>query len=297
MNKVIISAAVTGGIHTPGMTPYLPITPDQIIVDAINAANAGAASVHIHARDPEDGKPTSDIGLLKYITSSIQDQSDVIVCVTTGGNPAMTVEERIAPISQLKPELASCNAGSLNFMLAPAAKKLDPIYEWERPFLENTKNLIFSNTFTNLEHYITVMNIHQTKPEFEVYDVGMINNIAYFIKEGLIKPPVYIQFIMGILGGIPATVDNLTYLVKTAKEQLGDFQWSVAAAGKNQFRITTAGLTLGGHVRVGLEDSVYIAPKKLAQSSAEQVTVIREIAEKIGLKIATPAEARVILSL
>lgn len=296
-NNVIITAAITGGVHTPGMTPYLPITPEEIINDAVKANEAGAAVVHIHARNPENGKPTSDINLLKEITSGIKKRSDVIICITTGGSVEMSIEERIAVIPELKPELASCNAGSVNFVLEPAARNLKPKFDWEKPYLEGTKDLIFSNTFRGIEYYVNTMNEVNTRPEFEVYDVGMINNIAHFVKSGVIHRPIYIQFVMGILGGIPATIDNLAFMVKTAKEQLGEFNWSVAAAGRSQFPITSAALGMGGNVRVGLEDNIYLKPKVLAKSSAEQVTQIREIAERIGLKAASPDEARSILGL
>ncbi len=296
-NKVIITAAITGGVHTPGMTPYLPITPEEIINDAVKASEAGAAVVHIHARNPEDGRPSSDINLLREITGGIKKKSDVVICITTGGSVAMSIEERIAVIPELKPELASCNAGSINFVLAPAARNLKPKYDWEKPYLEGTKDLIFSNTFKGIEYYVNTMNKVNTRPEFEVYDIGMINNIAYFIKSGVIQRPVYIQFVMGILGGIPATIENLAFMVKTAKEQIGEFNWSVAAAGKSQFPLTSAALGMGGNVRVGLEDNIYLKPKVLAKSSAEQVIQIKEIAERIGLEIASPDEARSILGL
>lgn len=297
MRKIIITAAITGAVHTPGMSPYLPITQKEIIDDAVKAKEAGASVVHIHARNPENGEPTSDINLLKEIVSGIKEKCDVAICITTGGQIGMSLEERIAAIPVLKPELASCNAGSINFVLEPSAKKLKPKFSWEKLFLEGTKDLIFSNTFKSLEYYVEEMNRVNTRPEFEVYDIGMINNIAHFVKEGVIRKPIYLQFVMGILGGIPATVENLVFMVKTAKEQLGEVNWSVAAAGKHQFPITTAALTMGGNVRVGLEDNLYLKPKVLAKSSAEQVTQIREIAQGLGFEIASPDEARSILGL
>lgn len=298
MNKTIITAAITGGIHTPGMSEYLPITPEEIINDAVKANEAGAAVVHIHARDPENGKPSSDIELFRQIVSSIKEKCDVAVCITTGGSIGMPVEERLKPVTIFEPELASCNAGSVNFVLAPAAKRLKPKYDWEIPYLESTDDLIFSNTFRSINKYVTTMNEKKTLPEFEVYDVGMINNLAYFKQIGVITQPIYIQFVMGILGGIPASIENLAFMVKTAKIQLNnDFVWSVAAAGKNQFPLTTAALGMGGNVRVGLEDNTYLKPKVLAKSSAEQVIQIKEIAEKLGKQIATADEARKILNL
>lgn len=298
MAKTIITAALTGGIHTPGMSQYLPITPDQIVADALTAYEAGAAAVHIHARNPENGRPTSDIDLFKQIAKGIKEKSDLIVCVTTGGGLGMTIEERLKPVTALKPELASCNAGSINFVLAPAAKKLKPKYDWEVPYLESTEDLIFSNTFKGIKTYVETMYANGTMPEFEVYDVGMINNLAYFKQTGLLTKPIYIQFVMGILGGIPAEAENLTFMVKKAKQQLGDnFVWSVAAAGKNQFYMTSTALSMGGNVRVGLEDNVYLKPGVLAKNSGEQVAQIKKIIEAVGGQVADTSEARQILSL
>lgn len=297
-NKIIITAAVTGATHTPSLSPYFPATPEQIIEDAVKAHEAGAAVVHVHARNPEDGKPTPDLGIMKQIVSTIKKQCDAVVCITTGGSLLMSKEQRLAPAVELKPELASCNAGSVNFVFSDLATKLkNPKYDWEVPYLQGTYDLIFSNTFAGMEYYIETMNTYDIRPEFEVYDVGMINNIAYFYNRGIVKKPIYLQFVMGILGGIPATVENLAYLVKTAREQIGDFVWSCAAAGKAQFPLVTAALTMGGNARVGLEDNVYLRPGVLAKSSAEQVIQLKEIAERLGLEIAGPEEARKILGL
>ena len=297
-NKIIITAAVTGATHTPSLSPYFPSTPDQIIEDAVKAHKAGAAVVHVHARDPKDCSPTPDLGIMKDIVTSIKQQCDAVICVTTGGAVWMSSEQRLAPAVELKPELASCNAGSVNFVFADLAAKIEnPKFDWEIPYLQRTNELVFTNTFTGLEYYLKTMNEHGIRPEFEVYDVGMINNIAYFIKKGLVKQPVYLQFVMGILGGIPATVDNLVYLVKTAREQIGDFVWSCAAAGRSQMPLVTAALTMGGNARVGLEDNLYLKPGVLAKSSAEQVIQIKEIAERLGLEIANSEEARQILAL
>ena len=210
----------------------------------------------------------------------------------------MSSEQRLAPAVELKPELASCNAGSVNFVFSDLASKIkDPRFDWEIPYLKRTNELVFTNTFTGLEYYLNTMNEHGIRPEFEVYDVGMVNNIAYFKEKGLVREPVYLQFVMGILGGIPATVDNLVYLVKTAREQIGDFVWSCAAAGKAQFPLVTAALTMGGNARVGLEDNLYLLPGVLAKSSGEQVIQIKEIAKRLGLEIADADEARQILAL
>ena len=298
--KVWITAAVTGATHTPSMSPYLPITKEQIIEDAVGAYEAGAAVVHIHARIPEDGRPTSDIAAVREIVTEVKKRCDAIICITTGGALGMTLEERIAPIPDLRPELASLNAGSINFVLAAAVaglKKKEVKFDWELPWLEGTSDMVFSNTFKALDKFTRTMNEVHTRPEFEVYDVGMINNIAYFINKGIVKTPPYVQFVMGILGGIPATVENLTYLVRTAKEQLGEFHWSCAAAGHFQFPLAAAALGLGGNVRVGLEDNVYLRPGVMARSSAEQVIQIREIMDRVGLAVATVAEVRKALDL
>jgi len=298
VNKVIITAAVTGATHTPSLSPYFPATPEQIIADAVKAHKAGAAVVHVHARNPEDGRPTPDLATMRNFVASIKNQCNAVICVTTGGSLLMSKEQRLAPAVELKPELASCNAGSVNFVFADMAAKLkNPKYDWEVPYLKGTYDLIFSNTFAGMEYYIETMNEHGIRPEFEIYDVGMVNNIAYFCKKGLVKQPVYLQFVMGILGGIPATVENLAYLVKTAREQIGDFVWSCAAAGRAQFPLVTAALAMGGNGRVGLEDKVDLRPGVLAKSSAEQVIQIKEIAERLGLELATADEAREMLAL
>lgn len=296
--KVIITAALTGSVHVPSLSPYLPITPEQIIEDAVRAYEAGAAVVHIHARDPETGKPSSDKELIGQIVGEIRNRCDVVICLTTGGSVYMTPEERLAVVPAYKPELASCNAGSFNFVFAPAAERIkEAKYDWEIPYLLGTRNMIFPNTFESLEYFIKTMNENGTRPEFEVYDVGMINNVAYFLNKGLIKRPVYIQFMLGILGGIPATVDNLVFMHKTARELLGEFNWSVGSAGKAQLPLAATALAMGGNVRVGLEDNLFLKPGVLAKSSAEQVESIREIAEILGFEIAGPTEAREILRL
>lgn len=296
--KVIITAAVTGAVHVPSMTPYLPITQEQIIDEVVKAREAGAAVAHVHARNPHTGRPSSDLALMRAIVTGIKRRTDIVVGITTGAQLGMSLEERIAVVPEFKPELASCNAGSVNFVLSAAADKIkNPKFDWELPFLEGTYDLVFANTYKGIEYYVKTMNEHGTLPEFEVYDVGMINNIAYFIKKGIAKTPVYLQFVMGIQGGIPATVENLAFLVKTAKSQLGDFSWSCAAAGRQEMPLTTAALTMGGNVRVGLEDNLFIKPGVLAKSNSEHVALIRNIAEELGLEIATPDEARAILGL
>ena len=297
MNKTIITAAITGAVHIPSMSEYLPVTPQQIIDDAVAAYEAGAAVVHIHGRKEKNGEPTGDPEIMKNIVEEIRKRCNVVIGITTGGAIGMSSEERLAAVPFCKAELASCNAGSVNFCFSPIADKIKiPKYDWEIPFVKNTYDLPFVNTFQGIEDYIKVMGENGTKPEFEVYDVGMINNIAYFMKKGLLKGPIYLQFVLGIMGGLPATVDNLLFLYNTAKKQLGDnFVWSCAAAGKDQFNIVTTAVILGGNARVGLEDNLYIKKGQLAKSNAEGVKKIKEIVELLGKEIATPEEARKIL--
>lgn len=295
--KVIITAAITGAVHIPSMSEYLPITPEQIINEAVAANKAGAAVVHLHARNPLTGQPTGSPELMKQIVEGVKEKCDVIIGITTGGAIGMTSEERLAAVPVCKAELASCNAGSVNFCFSPIADKIkEPKYDWEIPFVKNTYTVPFANTFQGMEDYIRIMSENGTKPEFEVYEVGMLSNIAYFVKKGLLKGPVYIQFVLGVMGGLPATVDNLLFLYNTAKKVLGDdFIWSCAAAGKDQFDITTAAMILGGNVRVGLEDNLYISKGVLAKSNAEPVLKVKEIAGLLDREAATPDEARKIL--
>jgi uncharacterized protein (DUF849 family) len=297
IKKVAITAAITGAVHIPSMSEYLPITPEQIIDEAVAANKAGAAIVHIHARNPQTGEPTGNPELMKEIVDGIRNKSDVIIGITTGGAIGMSSKERLAAVPICKAELGSCNAGSVNFCFSPIADKIkEPKFDWEIPFVKNTYNIPFANTFQGIEDYISIMNENGTKPEFEVYEVGMLNNINYFIKKGMLKGPVYIQFVLGIMGGMPATLDNLLFLYNSARRILGDnFIWSCAAAGKDQFDIVTTAMTLGGNVRVGLEDNLYISKGKLAKSNAEPVEKVKEIASLLGRQVATPSEVRGIL--
>lgn len=300
MPKLIVTAAITGAIHVPSLSPYLPITPDEIAGDAVKAAEAGAAVVHIHARDPKTGRPSSDFALYQEVTGKIKAKSDVVICITTGGGLGMAMEERVKPISVLKPELASLNAGSINFAIHPLAAKIkEPRFDWELPYLESTEDLVFSNTFRTLKYYSKTMYNVGTIPELEVYDVGMINNIKHLIDAGDLRTPVYIQFVMGILGGIPTTPGNLVFLVDTACRLLGEenFRWSVCAAGKAQLPMMAVAMAMGGNTRVGLEDSLYVGPGQLAQSSADQVAKVVNVARELSLPIATPTDARAILGL
>jgi uncharacterized protein (DUF849 family) len=297
-SKVIITAALTGNIHVPSMSPYLPITPQQLIDEAVLCHGAGASVVHVHARDPKDGRPTTDIEVYRAILSGIKAKTNAIISPTTGGTATMTPEQRINTVRELKPEMATFNAGSLNFALYPVAGKISEFtYPWEKEYLESTENFIFPNTFKSLHVFCTIMKDVQTMPEIEVYDVGQINNIAHIINEGYLDKPLYLQFVMGILGGIPATLDNLIFLVNTARKSFGNFHWSVCAAGRHQLSMGVANMLMGGFMRVGLEDNLYLQKGHLAKSNAEQVEKAVRIARELGLEIATPDEARHMLGL
>lgn len=295
--KIFITAALTGAVHVPSMSPYLPVTPQELIEEAMRAREAGAAVVHLHTRNPETGEPDASLELMREVVSGIQSRSDLICCVTTGASQLMSLEERLAPIPDMKPELASLNAGSMNFVLADIANKIPDGFGWEKPYLTKTRGNVFANSYNDLEQYVKTMNECGTRPEFEVYDAGMINNIAYFVRAGVIREPVYLQFVMGITGGLPASVPNLLFLYETACKQLGDFHWSVAGAGRHQMQMAAAGLALGGNVRVGLEDNLYLTPGELAKSSGEQVAAVKQMASILGLETAEPAEVREILGL
>ncbi|MGZ3525885.1 MAG: 3-keto-5-aminohexanoate cleavage protein [Thermodesulfobacteriota bacterium] len=298
MGKVIITAAITGAIHTPSMSPYLPVTPEQIAEEAIRVHEAGGAVAHIHVRDPETGYPTADQDAYREIAVRVKKKCDIILCFTTGGRVTEPLEKRVKVVSSLKPEMASLNAGSLNFGLFHIVGKIKKWkYKWEKELLERTEDVIFPNTFKTMREYLTVIYKNKTKPEFEIYDVGMINNIAFLMKAGYVRKPLYLQFVLGILGGIPATPQNLIFLVESAKKAIGNFEFSVCAAGKMQFPLCTQSLILGGHARVGLEDNLYLEKGVMARSNAEQVSKIIRIAKELGLKPATPNEARKILNL
>jgi len=298
MRKVIITAALTGNIHVPSMSPYLPVAPQQIIDEAARCEKAGAAVVHVHARNPEDGKPTTDVEIYREILSGIKAKTNLVVSPTTGGTATMTPEQRIAVVRELKPEMATFNAGSINFALYPVVSKIREFkHQWEKEFLEGTESFIFPNTFTSLKVFCKTMKEVQTLPELEVYDVGHITNLAQIISEGYLKRPLYLQFVLGILGGIPATVDNLVFLINTAKRALGEFQWSVCAAGRYQFPIGVVNLIQGGYMRVGLEDNLYISKGQLAKSNAEQVEKAIRFARELDLDIASPNDARQMLGL
>lgn len=295
--KVIVTAAVTGGIHTPSMTPYLPCGIDAIVEAAVQAAEAGASVVHVHARE-DNGKPTSSLDVMGEILRKIKARSDVIIGVTTGGAIGMSVEERLAAIPIYKPEMASFNGGTMNFNLAELANTIDvPKYDWEIPFLKNTATVVFRNTFEEMEKIVSIMDEAGTVPEFEIFDFGQINNILYLYKKGLLRKPLYFQFVPGVLGGIPLNPQNLLYFVNQLKADFGDDAlFSLVAAGRRMYRYEAMSAILGGNVRVGLEDSIYYSPNgELASSNAQQVEKIVDILKKLDFEIASPDEAREIL--
>ncbi len=300
MAKVIISCAVTGAIHTPSMSDALPITPEQIAQSSIEAAEAGAAIIHLHARDPETGEPTPDPAVFMRFLPTIKQSTDAVVNITTGGGLKMTLEERLAAPMQAKPEMCSLNMGSMNFNIANAGNRVKTWkHAWEKPYLDATDNHIFRNTFRDIEGIVQQLGRgHGTRFEFECYDIGHLYNLAYCLERKVVEPPLFVQTIFGILGGIGAETRNLEFMKETADRLFGkDYVWSVLAAGRHQMAFTTMAGIMGGNVRVGLEDSLYIGKGKLASSNAEQVRKIRRILEELSLEIATPAEARAILHL
>ncbi|MBY0336636.1 MAG: 3-keto-5-aminohexanoate cleavage protein [Acetobacteraceae bacterium] len=298
--KVIITCAVTGAIHTPSMSPHLPITPQEIAAQSIAAAEAGASIIHLHARDPETGEPSPDPALFMQFLPVIKQSTDAVINITTGGGMNMTVDDRLAAPLLAKPEMASLNMGSMNFNISGAAARVkDWKFAWEKPYLERTVNHIFRNTFQDIEQIVEKLGkTHGTRFEFECYDVGHLYNLAHMLDRGVVEGPLFVQTIFGILGGIGAEPRNLLFMKETADRLFGDqMVWSVLAAGRHQMSFTTMAGMMGGNVRVGLEDSLWISPGKQATSNAQQVAKIRRILEELGLEIATPAEARAMLKL
>jgi len=297
--KVIITCAVTGAIHTPTMSPHLPITPDEIAEGAIGAAKAGAAIVHLHARNPKDGRPTQDPEAFRQFLPKIKAASDVVINITTGGAPTMGVEERLQPALKLKPEVASLNMGSMNFGLyemIPRYKEWK--YDWELPYLAESDERIFKNTFKDIAYILQSCSGNDTRFEIECYDIGHLYTAAHFLERGLVKPPLFIQSVFGIRGGIGPHPEDVLHMKRTADRLFGDqYQWSVLGGGRNQMYIATQSAVMGGNVRVGLEDSLWLGKGQLAKSNAEQVSKIRRIMEELGLEIATPDDARQILKL
>jgi uncharacterized protein (DUF849 family) len=298
-NKVIISCAVTGAIHTPSMSPFLPVTPEEIAEASIAAAQAGAAIIHLHARDPITGKPDQRPEAFEKFLKIIKRDSDAIVNLTTGGSPYMTVQERMMPAKVLKPEVASMNMGTMNFGLFPMLQRFKEFkHDWERPYLEGSKDLIFRNTYGDLETVLTELSANDTRYEFECYDTSHLYNLAHFVERGLVKAPFFVQTVFGILGGIGTHPDDVMHMKRTADRLFGDdYRWSVLGAGRSQMPIAAMAASMGANVRVGLEDSLWIGRGKLARSNAEQVMRVRGILEGLGLEIATPDEAREILQL
>ena len=298
--KVIITCAITGGIHTPTMSEALPYTPDDIAAESIAAAEAGAAILHLHARDPGDGRPTPDPAAFMQFLPRIKQATDAVINVTTGGSLSMTVEQRLAAPLVAKPEMCSLNMGSMNFGIYPLADRYPKFkFDWEELYLRGTDDFIFRNTFRDIERILKMLGEeHGTRFEHECYDVGHLYNLAHFVDRGLVRPPFFVQTIFGILGGIGADMRNLMFMKETSDRLFGDdYHWSVLAAGRAQIPFATQAAMMGGNVRVGLEDSLYISRGKLAASNAEQVAKIRRIVEELGHAIATPAEAREMLAL
>ena len=297
--KVIITCAVTGSIHTPSMSPHLPVTAGEIADAAIGAAEAGAAIVHLHARDPKSGAPDQSTAAFEPFLKIIKQRSNVVVNITTGGAATMSIEERLRPVATFKPEVASLNMGSMNFGLYPMLGRYKEFkHDWERPYLEGSRDRIFKNTFSDIENILTVCAENGTRFEIECYDIGHLYTLAHFVDRGLVKPPFFVQSVFGILGGIGTHAEDVAYMKRTADRLFGDsYRWSVLGAGSNQMRIAAQAVALGGNVRVGLEDSLWAGPGRLAKTNAEQVAMARQFIEALGLEVATPDEAREILQL
>ncbi|RBP02864.1 uncharacterized protein (DUF849 family) [Roseiarcus fermentans] len=297
--KVIITCAVTGSIHTPSMSPHLPITAEEIAEAAIGAAEAGAAIVHLHARDPADGRPDQSAERFKPFLDIIKQRSNCVVNITTGGASTMTIDERLLPVAKFKPEVASLNMGSMNFALFPMLQRFkDFKHDWERPYLEGSRDRIFKNTFADIEKILTTCADNGTRFEIECYDIGHLYTLAHFVDRGLVKAPFFVQSVFGILGGIGGHPEDVMHMRRTADRLFGkDYRWSVLGAGRNQMTIAAQAIALGGNVRVGLEDSLWLGPGQLARTNAEQVAKARRLVEELGHEAATPDEARAILQL
>ncbi|MEM6479966.1 MAG: 3-keto-5-aminohexanoate cleavage protein [Pseudomonadota bacterium] len=297
--KVIITCAVTGAIHTPSMTPYLPVTPDEIATEAIAAAEAGAAILHLHARDPETGRPDQSPEGFSAFLPRIKQATSAVINITTGGSPYMTVEERVAPAAQFQPEVASLNMGSMNFGLYHMLNRFKEFkFDWERAHLEGSRDLVFRNSFKDIEYVLATCYGNGTRFEFECYDTSHLYNLAHFAERGLVKAPFFVQTVFGLLGGIGPHPEDVMHMKRTADRLFGaDYRWSVLGAGANQLRIAAQAAAMGANVRVGLEDSIWAGKGKLATSNAVQVSKARQIIEGLGLSVATPSEAREILCL
>ncbi|MBB95395.1 MAG: 3-keto-5-aminohexanoate cleavage protein [Rhodobacteraceae bacterium] len=300
MSEILITCAITGSIHTPSMSPYLPVTPDQITEQAIGAAEAGASILHLHARNPVTGQPSARAEDFMAFLPRIKQASDAVLNITTGGSAVMTLDDRLAAPKRAEPEMCSLNMGTMNFALYPAAERItDWTFDWEKPFLENSDDLVFKNTPRDIARILTEMGVERgARFEFECYDVSHLYMLRHFVDRGLVKAPFFIQFVFGVLGGIGADPANLNHMKRIADKLFGDdYQFSVLAAGRHQIPFVTMAAAMGGHVRVGLEDSLMIARGQLATSNAEQVAKIRRIVEDLGRTVATPSRAREILGL
>ncbi|GAB4071170.1 3-keto-5-aminohexanoate cleavage protein [Ancylobacter sonchi] len=297
--KVIVTCACTGAIHTPSMSPHLPVTPDEIIADAIGAAEAGAAILHLHARNPETGKPDQTPEAFGRFLPQLKQQTNAAINITTGGSPYMKVEERVLPAAQFKPEVASLNMGSINFGLYHLLDRYtDFKFEWERQHLEATRDLVFRNSFKDIEYILETCYGNGTRFEFECYDIAHLYNLKHFLDRGLVKPPLFVQSVFGILGGIGTHPEDIIHMKRTADRLFGDqYRWSVLGAGASQLRVAAMAASMGANVRVGLEDSLWLGPGELAPSSGAQVRKARQILEGMGLELATPDEARAMLEL
>ncbi len=300
MEPLIITTAITGAATVPTLTPYLPWKTQDIIDSAVSSAEAGAAIVHIHGRNPLDGSPSSAPEVFAEIMTGIKARSDVVICMTTGGAPTMTVQERTANVARFAPEMCSFNLGSMNFALHPPLKRIKEWrFEWEPKYLEASKDFVFKNTFYDLEHLCNLVREHRTKPELEVYDVGHLYNLAHIVGEGMIRSPMHIQFVMGVLGGIGTMPEDLTFLKRKADTLFGptSYTWSVCATSSGQFNLAPISIQMGGHVRVGLEDNIYLRKGVLAESNAQLVERAGRMAGDMGRAVASPTEARRILGL
>jgi uncharacterized protein (DUF849 family) len=297
--KVIITCAITGSIHTPSMSPYLPVTPEEIARDALGAAQAGAAIVHLHARNPKDGSPTQDPEVFRQFLPAIKAGCEVVINLTTGGAPTMTIEERLQPALKLKPEVASLNMGSMNFGLYEMLGRYKEFkHDWEKPYLAGSDDRIFKNTFKDIAYILQSCSDNNTRFEIECYDIGHLYTAAHFLDRRLVKPPLFIQSVFGIRGGLGAHPEDVLHMKRTADRLFGDaYYWSVLGAGRNQMQVAALSAVMGGNVRVGLEDSLWLGRGQLARSNAEQVSKVRRILEELGLAVATPEDARRMLKL
>lgn len=297
--KVIITCAATGAIHTPSMSPYLPVTPAEIAEAALGAAEAGAAILHLHARDPHDGRPTQDPAIFSEFLPQIKARTNAVINITTGGSPHMTVQERLRPAHHFQPELASLNMGSMNFGLYPMLERFKEFkHQWEVDHLSKSRDLVFKNTFADIEYILTSCGANGTRFEFECYDISHLYNLAHFVDRKLAKPPFFVQSVFGLLGGIGPHPEDLMHMKRTADRLFGkDYVWSILGAGRNQIPLASIGAAQGANVRVGLEDSLWDGPGRLAESNAAQVRRIRQVLEGMSLEIATPEEARALLGL